>query len=390
MNEKARRALGLLALATALVSLTSFSVEPEELQALRARIERLRNQVADAEETRAEARDSLRESEQAISDANRALRDLYKQRGAAQQELQTTTASKAAVVAEVAVRSEQLGRLLAARYLHGDPSYAKLLLSGADPQKTARDLVYLRYVSRAEADLIRGLRARLANLAEIERRAGAKAAEIADIEAARAKSRGELLTQRLARRRVLERVSAQILAGRKQVRVFERDETRLSRLVEELSRVIAATPSGRRNEKLPEKGAIELAFDRLKGSLRLPVKGELANRYGAPRSGGGPLWKGLFIRSPTGQEVRAVAAGRVVFADWMRGFGNLLVIDHGQGYLSIYGNNESVLKNVGDEIHTADVVATVGASGGNTESGLYFEIRHEGKAFDPLKWVTLK
>ncbi len=390
MKASTRRAVGLLALAAALVSPPSFPVEKEALEALRSRIERLRNQIADAEETRAEARDSLRDSEQAISDANRALRELSRQRKAAQSDLQTTTSSKTAIVAEVGARSDQLGRLLAARYLRDDPSYAKLLLSGADPQKTARDVVYLGYVSRAEADLIRTLRARLASLAEIEQRARAKTAEIAGIETARARSREELLNQRLARRRVLQRVSAQIRAGRKHVKILERDEARLSRLVEGLSRVIAATPAGRLNDKLPERTAMELAFDRLKGSLRLPVRGELANRFGAPRSGRGPLWKGLFIRSPQGQEVRAVASGRVVYADWMRGFGNLLIIDHGQGYLSIYGNNESVLKSVGDEIHTGDVVATVGASGGNTESGLYFEIRHEGKAFDPLKWVALQ
>jgi septal ring factor EnvC (AmiA/AmiB activator) len=98
----------------------------------------------------------------------------------------------------------------------------------------------------------------------------------------------------------------------------------------------------------------------------------------------------LFIRSASGQEVRAVAAGRVVFAEWMRGFGNLMIIDHGQSYLTIYGNNEALLKQVGDSVGTGDAVATVGNSGGNPDSGLYFEIRYRGKAFDPLRWVSLK
>ena len=114
------------------------------------------------------------------------------------------------------------------------------------------------------------------------------------------------------------------------------------------------------------------------------------NRFGAKRSEGGPQWKGLFIRAASGQDVRVVAAGRVVFAEWMRGFGNLLIVDHGGGYLTIYGNNESVLKAVGDEVRTGDTVATVGATGGSPESGLYFEIRRQGKPFDPLKWVSLK
>jgi len=98
----------------------------------------------------------------------------------------------------------------------------------------------------------------------------------------------------------------------------------------------------------------------------------------------------LFIRGSSGQEVRAVASGQVVYADWMRGFGNLMIIDHGQSYLTIYGNNESLLKQVGDKVDSSDVVATVGNSGGSQDSGLYFEIRHQGKAFDPMRWVSLK
>jgi septal ring factor EnvC (AmiA/AmiB activator) len=188
---------------------------------------------------------------------------------------------------------------------------------------------------------------------------------------------------------VVARISAQLRDQRRQVKYLERDESRLSRLVEELSKVIAATALPR-NDKVPEAGGVEGLFAGMKGRLRLPIRGELANRFGAQRSSGGPTWKGLFIRSAAGQEVRAVASGRVVFSDWLRGFGNLLIIDHGQGYLTIYGYNESVLKQVGDAVRGGDAVATVGTSGGNTESGLYFEIRHKGKPFDPMRWVSLK
>ena len=185
------------------------------------------------------------------------------------------------------------------------------------------------------------------------------------------------------------RISVQLREQRRQAKYLERDESRLSRLIEELRKAISAT-TRLRNEKLPETGSAERLFTGLKGRLRLPIKGDLANRFGAQRSNGGPPWKGLFIRSPAGQEVRAVASGRVVFSDWLRGFGNLLIVDHGQSYLTIYGNNESVLKQVGDAVSTGDAIATVGASGGNMESGLYFEVRHEGKAFDPMRWVSLK
>ena len=171
---------------------------------------------------------------------------------------------------------------------------------------------------------------------------------------------------------------------------MQRDEARLSRLVDALGKVTSARPGGQRNEMLPEPASGGVAFASLKGKLRLPTRGELMNRFGGPRSNGRLSWKGLFIHGATGQEVRAVAAGRVVFADWMRGFGNLMIIDHGQGYLTIYGDNEALLKQVGDAVAAGDVIATVGNSGGNADSGLYFEIRYRGKAFDPMSWVSLK
>ncbi|MGV0951975.1 MAG: murein hydrolase activator EnvC family protein, partial [Azonexus sp.] len=130
-------------------------------------------------------------------------------------------------------------------------------------------------------------------------------------------------------------------------------------------------------------------FARQKGSLRLPVRGSVAGRFGNPRDGGG-TWRGLFIRAGAGSDVKVVANGRVVFAEWMRGFGNLLIVDHGDSYLSIYGNNDSLLKQVGQAVKGGETVATVGNSGGNPDSGLYFELRHQGQPIDPMKWASLK
>ena len=131
-------------------------------------------------------------------------------------------------------------------------------------------------------------------------------------------------------------------------------------------------------------------FEQLKGRLALPVRGELGNRFGSPRIDGGVTWKGVFIAARAGEDVRAVADGRVVFADWLRGFGNLLIVDHGDAYMSLYGNNESLYKRVGDEIRGGEAVAAVGASGGNADSGLYFELRYQGRPLDPLDWVSIR
>jgi septal ring factor EnvC (AmiA/AmiB activator) len=381
--------LAICLIAAATLGTPALAGEKEELDALRAQLERLRAGVAQTEGTQAEARDQLRESERAISEANRKLRALAESRAAAQKESAALVQQNVALQADIASRQENLGRLLTLRYLNGEQNYVKLLFSGEDPGRVARELYYSTYISRAQAEFIRGLRSSLARQRTLETHVREKAIELAGIELELRRERGALLAQKNERSRVLARVSEQLRGQRRQVKHLERDESRLSRLVEELAKLIASTPL-LRNDKVPERNGQERVLAGLKGSLRLPIKGVVANRFGAQRSNGGPAWKGLFIRSPSGQEVRAVASGRVVFSDWLRGFGNLLIIDHGQDYLTIYGNNESVLKQVGDIVHTGDAVATVGSSGGNMESGLYFEIRHKGKAFDPLRWVSLK
>ncbi|HJS39557.1 MAG TPA: peptidoglycan DD-metalloendopeptidase family protein, partial [Burkholderiales bacterium] len=191
---------------------------------------------------------------------------------------------------------------------------------------------------------------------------------------------------------ILQRISVDVRKARRTLGALEADERRLARVVEEIGRVLAARPGAgyARVEKVPQLGGVAGPFSTLRGKLRLPVRGELVGRFGAQRGEGPAGTKGVFIRAPEGQPVLAVAAGQVVFADWMRGYGNLLIVDHGESYLSIYANNESLLKQTGDPVASGETLATVGASGGNEQSGLYFELRYLGKAFDPLRWVVLK
>jgi murein hydrolase activator len=199
---------------------------------------------------------------------------------------------------------------------------------------------------------------------------------------------------------VRARISRDIERQRREIGTLRRDENRLTQLIERLNRIIARTPPSKpqaavktprlRNERLPAKLTESGPFEALRGRLALPVRGELVNRYGSPRSDGGLTWRGLFIAARSGEEVRAVAPGRVVFADWLRGFGNLLILDHGDGYMSLYGYNETLFKQVGQNIAGGDVVAAVGNSGGGGDSGLYFEMRHQGKPFDPLTWVNVR
>jgi septal ring factor EnvC (AmiA/AmiB activator) len=369
--------------------------EAEDLKALRARLERLRADVAATESRRTETQDALRESEQAISEANRSLVELAGSKREAQAELDRIATETRTLQGELDARQRDLARLLHARYTGGETSAVKLLLSGEDPGKLQRELVYYGHLSRAHLAFIERLRADLARLAELERRARDKTAEIAAFESAAAKERQVLQARHAERQRVLDGLSTALKAQQRTVASLERDEQRLAKLLEDIARTLrnpappAPVPRGPRNDAVPE-AAPATAFVKLKGRLRLPVRGELATRFGTQRTDGGPPTKGVFITTRPGEDVRAVASGRVVYADWMRGFGNLLILDHGDGYMTIYGNNEAVLRRLGDAVHAGEVVATAGASGGAETSGLYFEIRHQGRAFDPLPWVSLK
>jgi septal ring factor EnvC (AmiA/AmiB activator) len=268
--------------------------------------------------------------------------------------------------------------MLAARQAGGAPDALRVLLSGEDPAAVSRKLHYVGYVTRASADMLGEYRSALAESERLAREAQAKRERLRALEAASRADREKILAERRERRRVLARVALELRNSRKEIKVLQADEARLARLVEELARVVGA--------RVEVRGT----FSKLRGRLSLPVRGELTGRFGAPRGAAGTESKGVFIRAPEGQPVRAVASGQVVYADWMRGFGNLLIVDHGEAYLSIYANAESLLRQVGDVVASGEAVATTGASGGNEETGLYFELRHLGRAFDPLRWVKLK
>ncbi|HEV2009269.1 MAG TPA: peptidoglycan DD-metalloendopeptidase family protein, partial [Burkholderiales bacterium] len=367
------------------------SAQKEELKQLRGRIEALQKRLAASEETKSEAVDALRESEHAISETNRTLRDLAAQQRAVDARLAEVRGQSQRSSAEIELQQARLARLLYQQYAGGQPDALKLLLNREDPNRIARELYYLTHLSRARAELISGLRSNLGRLTDLTRATQEQSAELAAIHAEQQTLRQRLETDKRARKDVLVKVSRQIEKQRREISTLKRDENRLAKLLEQLSQMLSRSRSERmRNERVPDASGDGTTFSRLKGRLNLPVRGELRNRFGSPREDSGLSWKGLFIAAPAGQEVKAIAAGRIVFADWLRGFGNLLIIDHGGGYMSLYGNNESLYKRVGEATQGGETVAGVGNSGGNTNSGLYFEIRYQGKAFDPLGWVNIK
>ena len=387
-----------------------------ELDALKRRLQTLQQDFRDTQAHRQEASDELRQSERAISDAVRQLRQLETDRQRARSDLQTLSQRADAVAARVRGQQAHLAQALKGAYQRGQGDALKLALNGTDPNQTARDLRYLAHLSRAQHAMIETLRADLAQLASLQQQAEQKSTELTQLQAAREAEQKKLLADKREREQVLQKLSAQIQKQRREISNLQRDERSLTQLVERLNRLMAqqaerdaeraraaqrakkgpaeekdATGQSRRplavNTETPVAFRSDRPFSGLKGSLRLPVAGELMNRFGAPREGGGVNWKGLFIRAAGGTVVKAIAAGQVVFSEWLRGFGNLIIVDHGEGYMSLYSNNESLYKQVGERVQPGDAIATVGNSGGQPDTGLYFEMRHQSRPVNPLLWM---
>jgi septal ring factor EnvC (AmiA/AmiB activator) len=381
-----------LLFALAALAVPAQAAPKEELEELRGRIGELQKQLADSEESKAEAGDALRESERAVSETNRKLYQLAEQRRQVNAALTKLRSRARTVEADIAAEQATLSNLLYQQYVTGQSDAVKLVLNREDPNEIARQLHYLGYVSRARAELLASLRYNLANLEKLADETRDKSAELRALQNEEASQKRRLENEKAERQRVYSRVSSEIAQSRKQLSTLKRDEERLTRLIERLAKEVARKKPGKRitNQALPSADSGSGPFRKLKGRLRLPVLGELMNRFGSQRKDSGLSWKGLFISAEPGREVKAIAGGRVVYADWLRGFGNLMIVDHGDGYMSLYGNNEALLKQVGDETRAGDTIAAIGNSGGNPDSGLYFELRYQGKPFDPLPWVKLK
>lgn len=398
-----------------------------DLQELRGQIQSVQQQLAATESDRDEVSDTLKQSERAISDANRTLEQLLLR----QRELSRSSQDLARTIAtrqrELGMRQAQVARLFRQRQRAAAPPAWQMWLNAENPNVLARNRRYMEYWIAAQQQILGKLRDETQALENLLGNARDQEAQLRGVAEQQREQQRILLSEKQAREAALQRLSRQIANQRQQLGKLQRDEKRLSDLVTRLAELARtrAEQKARRERELAEQKARqqrELArrtppprdppaprnarptpitvvqkpvtpqtagtsFASLRGRMGLPVAGELAGRYGQQRTDGGS-WKGLFIRVPAGRPVSAVAGGEVVFADWLRGFGNLIIIDHGGGYMSLYGYNETLLKQVGDAVNAGDRIAVTGASGGQSEAGLYFEIRFQGRPLDPLSWTS--
>jgi septal ring factor EnvC (AmiA/AmiB activator) len=408
-----------------------------DLDDLKKRIRDLQQEMARTEASRSSAVKSLAESERAVSRVVRELAKLEAERRDAEKKLALLEAEQRETARRMDARRDELADWLRRHYVHGGAESMAPLLSARDPNQLARDAHYLEHLGRARLELIDGLRADLDQTRRRAEEIQSRRDRLAALEGEQRSRRGELQSEQARRKQALAEVSRQLQAQKKQVGTLQQDEQRLATVIDtlvkrareaaarEAARLLAAQREAERRAAearaaqaaqaaqprpsnrtaAPAQRAAEpvvgevrdaagptptgVRFGQLRGQMRFPVRGELVGRFGAPRADGGTTWKGVFIRAGAGADVRAVAGGEVVFSDWLRGYGNLIIVDHGSDYLSIYGNNDALLKEVGERVSGGDAIASVGSGGVGSESGLYFEIRHQGQPLDPMQWVRL-
>ena len=403
---------------------------------LRGRIQSVQKELDAREADRKEAADALKASETAISQTSRRIAELATDLKKAQSELEDLQRQITRQQRALGVRRDELSDQLRRQYSSGLSPWSALL-SGDDPQELGRNLAYLDYVSKARADTVAALKKDIERLAQLEARADARQKDVARLVSETTQQKEALEAQKKERATVLARIEGQMQAQRAEATRLGQDEKRLSGLISDLDGQLKAAQqaAAEAERRAQEARKLELARKEkaqreaeqarrqadqarreadearraaaadnppqateadnaslapgkgLSKNVRWPIRGTVMARFGTDRPEGG-VWRGILVRADTGAPVQAIGGGTVVYSNWLRGFGNLLIVDHGQEYLSVYAYNQSLLKQVGDTVRAGDTVALAGSTGGQVDSALYFEIRHRGAAVDPIAYLA--
>ena len=352
-------------------------IKERELEEVRDRISALKKSMDDSAATRDRLTADLQEAEVEISEKRIRLKELERERDYSTRRKAELDAQLSAREAELDEESRELAEQVRAAYMSGNQERIKLLLNQRDPATLGRIMAYYGYLSDYRGENIEKVTAAIRELAALRSEVAAEEARLADLAKRRYAEFTELNVAQERRQELLSSLQAKISDEGQEVKRLADQEKDLSRLITELTSILSDYPI-----------SSEEPFTAFKGRLTWPVAGRLINDFGQPRASGQLKWNGVVLAAPRGQEVRAVYHGRVVFADWLAGLGLLVIVNHGEDYMTLYGYNETILKNTGDWVAPGDVIATVGDSGGQSQSSLYFEIRRGTVPQNPRQWVT--
>jgi septal ring factor EnvC (AmiA/AmiB activator) len=366
----------LLPLLSPVEAATPRQAKEAELKQLRARIDTLRTDLNRVRNRYDGMRDEVRDIEQRIATIQNHIVQYDSQLQTQMGKLHGLERKQQRLENAIDEQRDHLARQLRAAYVAGRQEYVKILLNQEDPAAVGRVATYYDYLNRARTERIDSIHTSLTELAGVKDEITSETAAVQALRDKAATEKQNLEVSRSKRSLLLVKLKGEISSKDQQLARLEADEKAVEKLVDSLSRALEDIPPDIEGKP----------FKALKGRLSWPTKGSFLAKYGTPRRVGSLTWNGVLINAPEGQQVRAISHGRVAFADWLRGYGQLLIIDHGDGYMSLYGYNQTLYKSVGDWVKAGDVVASVGSSGGQERSGLYFEIRQNGKPTNPAQW----
>ena len=351
---------------------------PEKLKELASKIQNLQLELETDNKLKDNAVYLLQLAEKEVVEASKKLYSAEKDYRDSQQKLASLNLEEKQLRQQMVTNQDYLVRQVRAAYSIGKQEYVKLLLNQEDPASTARMMVYYQYFNQSRARQLERIDERLTRLKDISREIETQSIKLNSLKQAAFEKQEILKAHRDKRSNVVASLSASLKSKNNLLNNLLRDEQHLKKLLQEIETQLSDVQ-------------LDLAppteFKQLKGQLGWPTNGTITAGFGSSRANSGNLkWKGVVIKTDPGNIVKSVAYGRVVFADWLRGFGMLVIIDHGDGYMSLYGHNEQLHKNIGDWVQANETIATTGHTGGQLATSLYFEIRHNGKPQDPVKW----
>ncbi|MEO5342545.1 MAG: peptidoglycan DD-metalloendopeptidase family protein [Gammaproteobacteria bacterium SHHR-1] len=346
-----------------------------KLEQLRQRIARLTEDLHLDRNRLDSYQNELREIERNISQHKFTLKDLEGSLQRRQRLLERLEPREQQQLQRLQRHQRLLAQQLRAAWLMGEQNRLKMLLNQQDPSRIARLLKYHEYLNRARSRKMQQLRGLLQELEQTRRSLDEERQRMAELRGQALQRQQQLERDKAQRAALLEKLAAEIQDKDKQLNNLKRNEANLKQLVSQLQQTL---------QELAVQQSQKTPFGDHKGRMSWPVKGRLGARFGSPRAGG-IRWDGVFLRASEGSQVAAIQPGRVAFADWLRGYGLLLIIDHGEGYMSLYGHNQSLFKKVGETVTQGETLAQSGSASLHGQ-GIYFGIRHNGKPLDPAGW----
>jgi murein hydrolase activator len=348
-----------------------------ELKQVRTRIDSIRKAIHSDAERRDSLTSQLKSAELEIQSAREQLTEVRSKRLAAEARLKALQTERGGTERQVAAQREALAGEMRVAYMNGREEQLKLLLNQRDPAQAARTMANYGYLSRARSERINAINEHIAHLELLSEKIGSEAARLKAIETDNAREVRALAGARDKRAQTLAQIQSKLNNRNEELAKLERDAKALEKLVEELRRAI---------EEFPDLA--DTPFAKVRGKLPWPAKGPVIARFGQLRAGGPLKWQGILIAAARGTQVRAPYQGRVVYADWLPGLGLLIVLDHGGGYMSLYGHNEQLYRKVGERVSAGEPLGAVGDAAGVGRPALYLEIRRGRQAVDPALWLT--